>query len=326
MSKQLNVTDAPAYFTKTFTSSFLLQEITTGETRENGKPYYRVRLQDATGSIFGTIWQEYMSDSHTQMQGQVVDIKSIVSKNEDGNYHLVIRDMKPCQEYIMSDYINGLMEEESIRYLDLLCRFVDSIKNEPLKGLVKNIFQHIDDFDKYPASINGHHAFSGGLLVYTVSVTCLAKYMQKSLSSYNINPDPSPPYDTDLLTAAALLHAVGTVHMVTPSPNMKRIPGSIPLSLHEHTIRHIQRDVGRMEGEVPEEDVLSLLFHVIGCVYEDEARKPVVREALILKSAVVLHNKITLLEHFMEKNKDRTGIVFDDILGNYIYLQEEESQ
>lgn len=326
MSKQLNVTDAPAYFTKTFKSSFLLQEITAGETRENGKPYYRVRLQDATGTIFGTIWQEYMSDSHSLMQGMVVNIKSYVSKNEDSSYHLVIREMKPCQEYIMSDYINGLMEEESSRYLDILCKFIDSIKNEPLKELVRDVFRHIDGFERYPASINGHHAFSGGLLVYTVSVTCLAKYMQKSLNSYNMNPAPSPPYNTDLLTAAALLHAVGTVHMVMSSPNMKRIPSSIPLTLHELTVQHIQRAVCRIEGDVPDEDVLSLLFHIIGCVYEDEVRKPVIREALILKSAVALHDKVTLLEHFIEKNKGRTGIVFDDTLGNYIYLQEEEPQ
>ena len=326
MSKQLNISDVPAYFTKTFLSSFLLQEITSQVTRENGKPYYRVRLQDATGTIFGTIWQEYMSDSHAEMQGQVVDIKSYVAKNEDGNYQLVIREMKPCQEYIMSDYINGLVEEESSRYLDLLWKFVDSIKNDSLRELVGNVFLSITDLEKYPASINGHHAFSGGFLVYTVSVTCLAKYIQKSLSSYNINPAPSPPYNTDLLTAAAVLHAVGTVHMVTPSPNMKRIPSSIPLTLHELTIQHIQKAICRMDGKVPDEDTLNLLFHIVGCVYEDEVRKPINREALILKNAVVLHDKITLLEHFMAKNNDKTGIIFDDALGNYIYLQEEESQ
>lgn len=326
MSKQLNITDIPAYFTKTFASSFLLQEITSQVTRENRKPYYRVRLQDATGSVLGTIWQEYMSDSHTQMQGQVVDIKSYVAKNEDGNYQLVIREMKPCQEYIMSDYINGLSEEESSKYLDLLWKFVDSIKVDSLRTLVRDIFLSIAELEKYPASVNGHHAFSGGFLVYTVSVTCLAKYMQRSLGSYNINPVHSFSYNTDLLTAAALLHAIGTVQMITPSPGMKRIPSSIPVTLHELTIQHIQKAICKMDEKAPDESILSLLFHMVGCVYEDEVRKPVLREALILKSAVSLHDKITLLEHFMAKNMDQSGIVFDETLGNYIYIQEEEAK
>ena len=112
--------------------------------------------------------------------------------------------------------------------------------------------------------------------------------------------------------------------MVTPAPDIKRVPCTIPLTLHELTMQYIQEAV-RHTGSRIAENTLCLLYHVIGCVYESDARKPILREALILKSAVELHDKITLLEHFMVKNQDKTGIVFDDILGNYIYLGSEES-
>lgn len=58
-----------------------------------------------------------------------------------------------------------------------------------------------------------------------------------------------------------------------------------------------------MGEDAPEESSLGLLFHMIGCVYESEHRKPLIREALILKSVVCLHEKIALLEHFIYTNR-----------------------
>lgn len=323
MLKALSIADIPAYFTKTFESSFILCEIRREETERSRRPFFSVRLQDAAGTIYGTIWQENMAESHETLVGKIVDIRSLVTKNEDGTYHLIIRDMRERQEYQLTDYINGLTEEESSNYLSLLWKCIRSIKAEPLRVLTETIFQEIEGLEKYPATCSGHHHFNGGFLVYTVSVACMAKYMQQSLTLYNRNPSLSLPYNTDLLTAGALLHAIGTIRMVTPYPERKRIPCTIPLSLHELTIRHIQKAAGRMNPEITE-DTLCLLFHIIGCAYEDNARKPIMREALILKYAVDLHDKVTLLEHFMLKNRNKTGFIFDDVLGNYIYLESEE--
>lgn len=324
MSKQLNVADIPNYFTKTFQSSFLLQEITRKETKEGGKPFFSVCLQDATGTVCGTIWHENMTDLHETLSGKVVDIKSLVTKKADGHYHLVVREMKERQEFDMADYINGLTEEESCNYLKLLWKYIDSIEGEHLRELVQSIFGGIEDLEKYPATCNGHHCFNGGFLAYTISVVCMAKYMQHSLATYNKNPSLSQSYNTDLLTASALLHAIGTIRMVTPAPDIRRVPCTIPLTLYELTIQFIQEAVGHMKTCISE-NTLSLLFHIIGCVYESNARKPILREALILKYAVDLHDKILLLERFIIKNQDKTGIVFDDVLGNYIYLESEES-
>lgn len=324
MSKQLNVADIPDYFTKTFQSSFLLLEITRKVTKDGRRPFFFLRLQDASGSVYGTIWQENMADYHETLSGKIVDIKSLVTKNADGHYHLLVREMKERQDVEIANYINGLTGEESSNYLNLLWKYIKSIEEAPLRELAQNIFEGIEDLEKYPATCSGHHHFCGGFLVYTVSVVCMTKLMQYSLATYNKNPSLPRHYNTDLLTAGALLHAIGTVRMVTPAPDAKRIPYTIPLTLHELTMQYIQEAVGHTSIRIAD-NTLCLLYHVIGCVYESSARKPVLREALILKSAVELHDKITLLEHFMEKNQDKTGIVFDDVLGNYIYLESEES-
>ena len=51
MPERLKSTDIPAYFTKTFTSTFLLQEISQCETTESRHPFYRLRLRDADGTV-----------------------------------------------------------------------------------------------------------------------------------------------------------------------------------------------------------------------------------------------------------------------------------
>lgn len=323
MSKQLNVKDIPDYFTKTFQGSFLLKEITKKETKEGSKPFYSVCLIDASGSVHGIIWQENMQDFHEALCGKVVNIKSLVTQNSDGHYQLMIREMTECQEYQLSDYINGLSEDESSKYLNYLWKYINSIKDTSLQELVRHVFEGINNLEKYPATSDGHHHFSGGFLVYIISVTSMAKYIQYSLTTYNRTPTISPPYHIDLLTAASLLHAVGIVRMITPAPEMKRITCTIPLTLYEVTIRYIQETADYMKRRV-EENTLNLLFHIIGYVYESDKRKPILREALILKNSVTLHNKITLLEHFIIKNQDKAGTVFDEVLGNYIYIESED--
>ena len=323
MSERLKSTDIPSYFTRTFSSSFLLQDILLKETQENRHPYYLVRLQDASGTVFGTIWKECMKEEYLNMSHKIVDIKSLVTQNQDGHYNLVIREMSLCNEYDMSDYVNGLGEEESRKYFELLWKLIESVSDAPTKALLKSIFGNIENLEKYPATTCGHHHFEGGYLVYTYSVACMAYRMALSLSQYNFSPSLHMTYNLDLLVAGSLLHAVGTIRMHTPSPDARRRENSIPLNMHELTVLHIQEAVCKMGEDAPEESSLGLLFHMIGCVYESERRKPLIREALILKSAVCLHEKIALLEHFIYKNKDKSGILYDDDLGNYIYIPAE---
>lgn len=79
-----------------------------------------------------------------------------------------------------------------------------------------------------------------------------------------------------------------------------------------------------MGKDAPDEASLIMLFHIIGCVYESDLRKPILREALILKNAVQLHDRISLLEHFILKNKDKAGeTLYDSDLGNYIFIPKE---
>lgn len=325
MAKEIYAADIAEHFTKTVETTFLLREITRRETQENRKQYYDIMLQDSSGTIWGTIWEELMADCHESLKGKVVSIKALVTKDAQGAFRLVVRRMEAAGDFQMADYINGLTKEESAHFTDILWKYINSIKNEGYQHLVSSIYKDIPELDQIPATLKKHHNFSGGFLVYTVSVTCLANYMLYSLSHYDRNPSCRIPYQADLLTAGALLHAVGTVKRYTPSPDMHRIPESIPLSRYELSIQYIQDAACRYkEMEIVAEE-LSLLLHMVGCVYENTERKPMLREALILKEAVQLHEQIAFLEHFIHANREKNGMVYDKLLGNYIYVPKDEN-
>lgn len=323
MAKDIFAAGIAEHFTKTVETTFLLREITRKETQENKKQYYDILLQDSSGTLWGTIWEELMEDCHEDLKGTVVAVKALVTKDSQGAFRLVIRRMEAAGEYLMADYINGLTDAERSRYTEILWKYIDSIKSEGYRYLVSSIYKDIHGLDQLPASLKKHHNFSGGFLVYTASVTCLANYMLHSLSRYDMNPSRSIPYQADLLTAGALLHAVGIAKKYTPSPDMRRIPESVPLSRYELTIQYIQNAACRYREVENGAEELNLLLHMVGCVCESAERKPMLREALILREAVQLHEQVAFLEHFIHANREKSGIVYDKQLGNYIYVPKE---
>ncbi len=323
MAKEVYAAQIAEHFTKTLETTFLLREITRRETRENRKQFYEVLLQDSSGTLWGTIWEDLMEDNHENLKGKIVSVKALVTKDTQNTFRLVIRRMEAAGERPMTDYVSGLTEEESTQLTEILWKYINSLKNDGYQYLVSSIFKDIPDLDRLPATLKRHHNFSGGFLAYTVSVTCLANYMIHSLSRYNKNPSYHIPYQADLLTAGALLHAVGTAKKYTPGPDMRRIPESIPLTQYELTMQYIRDAVNSCRDvEISTED-LNLLMHMVGCVYEHTERKPMLREAAVLKSAVQLHEQVSLLDHFIQANRDKSGMVFDQTLGNYIYVPKE---
>ncbi len=68
MAKEIYAANIAEHFTKTVETTFLLREITKKETQENKKQYYDILLQDSSGTLWGTIWEEVMSDCHESLK------------------------------------------------------------------------------------------------------------------------------------------------------------------------------------------------------------------------------------------------------------------
>lgn len=63
-------------------------------------------------------------------------------------------------------------------------------------------------FERTPASVNGHHAQLGGLLLHVYEVTSIARHIARTVREAN----------ADLVVAGALLHDIGKVEAYAVSP------------------------------------------------------------------------------------------------------------
>lgn len=324
MSKDIFIKDISKHFTKTINESFYLRDIIKKQTQENKKNYLEIILQDSTGTISGTVWEENLKEEYLLYKEKIVQIKGMVIQNAGNCYQLVISTMQELEKYSLSDYVNGISEEVALKYKNLLGKYISNVKSPSYKTFLEKIFCEEPQFSIVPATLKGHHNYNGGLMIYTLSVTCMAKYISHSLTNYNYNPCYSLPYNDDLIITGGLLHAIGTVNMLKPFPEMKRIPESIFLSLPDLSIQYIQTAFIKYENTLSTEEQ-NLLLHMVGCIYENGERKPMLREAIILREAVALQKSVAGLEYFIAFNQDQSGAYYDTRLKNYIYIQKEES-
>lgn len=320
MNKKIYITDLPGYFTKEIEEMFFIKEAVLKES-SNKKKFINLILQDKTGTICGIMWEEYIKEDVVKYKGCVVQIKGMVIQNQKEQYEILATNVETVEVYEQGEFVNGLTHEDTVKYIQYLHNYVECVKEEGYNLLLHNIFSKEEKiFALLPITLKGHHNYNGGLLVHTISVTSLVKYMSRTLSFYNFHPSYNIPYSTDLLVTASLLHAVGIVRMLTPFPELERINTSRLLSLYEHTVQYLHESFHELKGEILSEEKKALLLHTIACVYTSTELKPMLREALLLKEAYQLLVNVTNLEYFMNCHSEEEGCVFDGLLNNYLYI------
>lgn len=321
MKKQLYISDLPEYFTRQIEEPFFIKDVSL-RMSSGQKEYLSLCLQDKTGATGGIMWEEYMRHDFLQYKGCVAMIKGMVVQDQKGQYEILVTGIEPISDYDQAEFVNGLTSEETAKYLQYLHNYIENVKDSGFRSLLQSVFgKEEEKFAVLPATLKNHHAYNGGLLVHTISVTSLLRYMSRTLGAYNIHPAIRIPYDSSLLVTAGLLHSIGVVRMITPFPEQKRDNLSILLSQHEHTIQYINEAFLRAGKDILSEEGKTLLLHTIGCVYESTERKPMLREALLLREAYRLCVGVTNLEHFMNCHNGEAGSIFDEQMNNYLYLQ-----
>ena len=93
----------------------------------------------------------------------------------------------------------------------------DKIADDSLRVLVEGILtENRDEVLRMPAARHNHHAFVGGLLEHTLSVTRTAIYLAEKYAAYY--PEMQPPLDTSLVVAGAILHDIGKLRELDQRP------------------------------------------------------------------------------------------------------------
>lgn len=183
---------------------FLVAVNNRAETKA-GKPYLILTLMDKSGEIGGRLWDNADFFAKEAPVGSVVCLQGTAQSFRD-ELQLKIDSLQQVsmndERIVMSDFLPACNRAVA-EMLQELKQIIASITDVPLRKLLQSLFKGslLDDFSLAPAAKKMHHAYLGGLLEHTLSVTSLADKIAEHYTAL----------DRDMFLAGALLHDVGKI-------------------------------------------------------------------------------------------------------------------
>ncbi|WKZ24101.1 MAG: HD domain-containing protein [Candidatus Dojkabacteria bacterium] len=147
-------------------------------TAKNGDPYFRVVLQDKTGTIQGKIWKDAiaLTKAETLAVGDVIKIDFEASEY-NGNLQMTIRRAEKTTEYDAGDLMKVSEKDLEAMYAKLL-EFLESLKDADIKRVVLTMAKDPELSKRLKTAIAGelvHHDYIGGLLEHTLEMMSIAE-------------------------------------------------------------------------------------------------------------------------------------------------------
>jgi 3'-5' exoribonuclease len=179
---------------------YLLSSKETRQTKA-GKPFFKLKLSDRTGTVDCTVWETDAMLPNIQV-GDLVSVTARVSEYQ-GKPQLEASRIAsaPPGEAAARDFLPS-----TYRDVDELKGFlqfhVDSVRDRDYGALLRAFFGDPDFYEAFttaPAAKLYHHAYLGGLMEHTVAVADMCDFVGQQYGRV----------DRDLLLAAALLHDAG---------------------------------------------------------------------------------------------------------------------
>ncbi len=191
---------------------YLIKSRTSAVTK-NGKSYLNVMIQDKTGVMDAKVWEPNSAGIDEFSEKDYVEIVGDVS-SFNGALQVSVKRARIAHEgeYDPADYLPVTNKDIDLMYKELL-DIIEHVSNVHLKALLKAFFvsdeRFIAKFKFSSAAKSVHHAFVGGLLEHTLSVTRNCIFFA---SQY-------PKLNKDLLVTAAICHDIGKTRELSPYPD-----------------------------------------------------------------------------------------------------------
>lgn len=175
--------------------------------KASGEPYVRLTLRNASGQIeTEPIWQNRLDSGWADgaVPGAVVQAIGHIS-NYDSKRQLTLTAplrVLPKDDRRLDDFLPRISQDPAALW-EHLDKLRGDIESDRLKKVLALFFDDEPfrlDFERTPASINGHHGKIGGLLLHVWEVAYIGRHMAKAMRA-----------DTDLVVAGALLHDIGKI-------------------------------------------------------------------------------------------------------------------
>jgi 3'-5' exoribonuclease len=232
-----------------------------------GSPYLALELVDSTGRIDGRVWEDVEILDGRFEEGDAVRVLGRVERFRD-RLQLEVRSLEKTEADL------DALVPESRRDLDELDGFLDflvaDVHHRGLRIVVDRVLGNAEQrqrLRRLPATPDGHHSYTGGLLEHTVDVATLCRETASVHARLR----------SDLLIAAALLHDVGRIRELDCGPLFLPTPEGRLLG-HVHLgMRMIEELGGDLDAGARAE-----LLHAIGAHHD-------LRAARTAEAAVLYH-------------------------------------
>lgn len=271
---------------------FVLMTCKEQLTTRDGKPYFKVGFRDAAREVTFPIWgnSPFAIDCRDHWApGTFYKLRAVYRESNYGP-QLDIQKIRQAAESDREDGFDPDMCCPSSRF-DAQTMFADlkevaetRIPEGGLQDLVLTILeQHRDTLLGAFAAKRHHHAFVGGLIEHTLSVTRNAAFLADRYA------DDYPELDLDkgLVVAGALLHDIGKVRELDAGPTGAEYTPAGQLIGHMLQGRDLVREAAR-HIEVDDEQLLKLEHIIISHQRLPEwgsPKPPMIPEAVLVHYA-----------------------------------------
>ncbi|KPA13087.1 HDIG domain protein [Candidatus Magnetomorum sp. HK-1] len=184
---------------------FIVTEKTISN-KKDGQPFLQIRLTDRTGSIRGVLWDNVETFSSGFKQGDYVKIQGRVTAYRSELQLTIISVQKILIENVEPSDFLPMTQRDPVQMFSSLQEQSKTIVNKDLKKILQTFWsddKFVQKFCIAPAAKKMHHAYLGGLLEHTLSVSRLVDRLIQC--HYR-------GIDRDLLLTGAILHDIGKIH------------------------------------------------------------------------------------------------------------------
>ena len=251
---------------------FLLMTAKEELTTKTGKPYFRVGFRDGAREVSFPIWGDSPWAVECRDRWNPGVFYKLRAVYQDTSYGPQL-EIRKIREVVDADAADGFDPHALLprsrfdprqMYDELLAIAREHVGNPGLRKLVETIFRDNRELLlTLPAARRNHHAYVGGLLEHTLSVTRTCVYLAGKYAEYY--PEMKPPLDKGLVIAGGILHDIGKLRELEQRPEGASHTAEGALIGHILSGRDIVREAAAAMNGQPalDSDTLLRLEHLI---------------------------------------------------------------
>ncbi len=294
---------------------FLVARKNLAETKA-GKPYLALTLMDRSGEIEARLWDNAASfDPHAAV-GAYVRVKGQARPYRD-QLQLTLGSLQQVDASKVSVVDFMPSGNRSVKEMKMeLAGIITSVAHPGLRRLLETVFsgETLQQFSTAPAAKKMHHAYLGGLLEHTLSVTGLALALA----------DHYPGLDRDVFVTGALLHDLAKIRefsYVAPPfdyTDQGRLMGHLVIGVD--MVRRAAAGIDELE-----QDCLDQVCHLIlshhGRFEFGSPVLPMTQEALLLHHIDDMDAKMNYTDQLREQMSEPGWTDYQRPLERFLYLR-----